>query len=354
MMRILVIGGTGFIGRYVVKSLHNTGHQVAVVHRGLTHDPWSEGVISFQCQGANLMDRQGLASLEPDFRRYAPEIIIDMLAQGEADTQAIVALFAGSAQRLIMISSQDVYLAYDKLRGVEVGPPESIPLTEAASLRKRLYPYRGTTLRAADNPEKWVDDYDKIVAERVATADPALACTILRLPRVYGPGDQQHRLFRYARRMADKRPRILMDQALAPWRWTRGYVEDIAQAIALAAVDRRAVGQIYNLGEAETLSEGQWLRLMAKVLGWMGQVVEVQKDNLPDHLKNPIDPRQHLLIDTRKIRRELGFSETVTLEESIRRTVAWELAHAPVPAEVLQAQYEAEDRAWQALNELRG
>jgi nucleoside-diphosphate-sugar epimerase len=349
-MRTLVIGGTGFIGHYAVKSLHNAGHQVAVVHRGLTETAWPEGVISFRCQGSNFMDRQGLAILELDFRSYAPEIVIDMLAQGETDTQAVVAMFAGIAQRFIMISSQDVYLAYDKLRGVEGGPPESIPLNEAARLRKQLFPYRGTTLRADNDPEQWVDDYDKILAERAAMAHPSLAGTILRLPRVYGPGDQQHRLFRYARRMADQRARILLDQSLAPWRWTRGYVEDIAQAILLATEDERAIGQIYNLGEAETLTEGAWLQLMGKVCDWRGQVIEIPRDQLPDHLKSAFDTQQHLLMDTQKIRSELGFLESVTVEESIRRTVTWELAHAPIAIDELQAQYQAEDQAWHAFS----
>jgi hypothetical protein len=40
--------------------------------------------------------------------------------------------------------------------------------------------------------------------------------------------------FTYIKRMDDGRPAILLDEAYARWRWARGYVENIAHAIALA------------------------------------------------------------------------------------------------------------------------
>ncbi len=66
-------------------------------------------------------------------------------------------------------------------------------------------------------------------------SDPDIEGTVLRLPFVYGPGDYQHRIFEYLKRMDDKRPAILLDQKRARWRWTWGYVKDVAAAIACAA-----------------------------------------------------------------------------------------------------------------------
>jgi nucleoside-diphosphate-sugar epimerase len=39
--------------------------------------------------------------------------------------------------------------------------------------------------------------------------------TVLRLPTVYGPGDYQHRLFEYLKRMDDGRPAILLGEGVA-------------------------------------------------------------------------------------------------------------------------------------------
>lgn len=349
-MRILILGGTGFIGRHVVNELSRAGHELAIIHRGRTGGQLPKTVINFQVQGSSLVDRSGLAGIKSKIRQYAPEIIIDMIAQTEADTREVVAAFAGIASRLILISSQDVYLAYGKLRGLEAGPPEPAPLTEASRLRNKLYPYRSTLPRGDEDPEKWVDDYDKILAERAAISNPELPATILRLPRVYGPGDGQHRLYRYVRRMADQRPVILVDRSLAQWRWTRGYVEDVAHAISLAASNELASRQVYNLGEADTMTEGEWIRLIGKVLGWKGQMVEAMPSQLPDHLKFPYDTAHSLLVDTTKIRQELGFEETVSKEESIWRTADWELANEPGSVEALQEEYKAEDRAWDVIN----
>ncbi|MCK9912132.1 NAD-dependent epimerase/dehydratase family protein, partial [Microbacteriaceae bacterium K1510] len=124
-------------------------------------------------------------------------------------------------------------------------------LTEESQLRLKLFPYRGT--RAG------YDDYDKILVERIFMSEPGLPCTVLRLPMVYGPGDYQHRMYSDLKRMIDNRRAIIMEETLADWRWTRGYVEDVAAAIVLAVTDERAAGHIYNVGEPEAMTMREWV-----------------------------------------------------------------------------------------------
>ncbi len=50
----------------------------------------------------------------------------------------MVEAFRGVARRVVAISSQDVYLAYGRLTGLEPGPAEPVPLTEHSPLRTRL------------------------------------------------------------------------------------------------------------------------------------------------------------------------------------------------------------------------
>ena len=85
-------------------------------------------------------------------------------------------------------------------------------------------------------------------------SEPELPGTILRFPMVYGPCDRQHRTFEYLKRMDDGRPVILLDEGQAEWRWTKGYVENLALAVVLAVTDERAAGRIYHVGERETLT----------------------------------------------------------------------------------------------------
>jgi nucleoside-diphosphate-sugar epimerase len=247
------------------------------------------------------------------------------------------------AKRVVAISSGDVYRAYGRLLRTEPGPLEPVPLSEDAPLRERLYPYRGETAREPDDPMRWADDYEKILVERVVMSDPELPGTVLRLPMVYGPEDGQHRLFGYLKRMDDGRPAILLGERLSRWRWTRGYVENIAAAVALAVSDQRAAGRVYNVGEAEALTELEWVRRVGAVAGWKGEVIVVPEDRLPGHLKMGLDTDQHLVISTSRIREELGYEEPVAREEALRRTVAWERDNPPEEIDPSLFDYEAED-----------
>ena len=237
-MRILVIGGTGFSGPHVVRRLIDIGHQLALFHRGESEADLPKGVKHI------LGDRRNITDLADQLQRFAPQVVLDMTATTERDARDIMSTFKSVAQRVIAVSSQDVYLAYGRLIGTEPGALEPVPLTEDSPLRRKLYPYRD---KAKPGDRQY--DYEKILVERLFMGDPESPGTILRFPMLYGPGDRQHRLFRYLRRMDDNRPAILLEQGMAGWRWTKGYVENIAAAIVLAVTDRNATGRIYNLGE---------------------------------------------------------------------------------------------------------
>jgi nucleoside-diphosphate-sugar epimerase len=91
---------------------------------------------------------------------------------------------------------------------------------------------------------RWLDDRDKILVERVVMGEPDLPGTILHLPMVYGPEDDAHRLFPYLKRMDDSRSGILMEEVRSRWLWTRGYVEDIAEAVVSTVLDDRAAERV--------------------------------------------------------------------------------------------------------------
>src|SRR5258708_8060792 len=158
-----------------------------------------------------------------------------MIPAIEQDALEIMSVCTGVARRVVAISSEDVYRGCGRVNGKESGRVDTVPITEDSLLRENLYPYRGETPREQDDRRRWQDDYDKILVERVVMSDPELPGTVLRLPMVYGPGDYQHRLFNFLKHMADNRPAILMDEAAAQWRCIHGYVENVADAIALAA-----------------------------------------------------------------------------------------------------------------------
>jgi nucleoside-diphosphate-sugar epimerase len=279
-----------------------------------------------------------MQNFKDEFAGFGPHTVIDMLPMTAADAEAVVAAVGDITPRIVGISSQDVYATYGVLIGTEDGPVNLEPVAESAPLRSELFPYRDRV-----DADERLYEYDKIPIERIYLSQLGLYGTVLRLPCVYGPNDYQHRMGPYLRRMQDGRSAIFLSEGQAAWRWTRGYVEDIAQGIVVAATSRRSLGRIYNLGEATAYTEREWVEAIGRTVGWQGEIRVLPVEEMPPHLRSNENYAQPLIADTGRIRDELGFDEIVDPEEGLRRTVEWELAH---PDERLTDQdfdYAAED-----------
>jgi nucleoside-diphosphate-sugar epimerase len=333
-MRVLIIGGTGFIGSYVLRRLLGEGHSVAVFHRGQSGSDLPRDALRI------TGDRRRLADYGGEFDRFGPQVVIDMIPYVEEDARALMATFRGKVERVVAVSSQDVYRAYGLFLSLEEGELEPTPYDEEAPLRTRLYPYRET----AQGGEDLAYHYDKIPVERVVMSDPQTPFTILRLPKVYGPGDRG-RLFDYLKRMDDGRESILLGERKSRWRWTRGYVENVAAAIALAVTDASAANRIYNVGEGEAISESEWARSIGQAAGWSGEVVAIPEDALPQSMLEPYRFEQHLVAETGRFCKELGFEEETPRQEALRRAVDWERANPPADIDLKRFDYAAEDEA---------
>jgi len=326
-VRVLVLGGTGFIGSFAVKELMRRGHDVTVFHRHRGHTGLPRELDHIHDEFLNVPLHHD------EFRRFAPEVVLDMVPYIDKHGHGVLHL-RGIARRAVVITSADVYRAFARLWRSELGPPDPVPLTEESPLRARRAPDASNEDRGFDNVE----------VEQAVVIDPAFPITILRFPATHGPGDPQHRLARYLRPMVDDRPAIVLSETLAAWRWARGYVENVAVAIALAVADERATARTYNVAGIDALTEGEWVRQIAESLGWGGEIVVIPDDELPEPLRQPYDFTQHMELDTSAIRSELGFRETVDESEGLRRTIEWELKTLDeVPN--LRLDYGAEDEA---------
>jgi nucleoside-diphosphate-sugar epimerase len=294
-------------------------------------------------------DRKRIDADAGQLRAFAPHIVVDLILSSGAQATAMMQVFAGVARRVVAISSMDVYRACGVFHRLEDGPLEPLPLRETSPLRSKLQTYPEAQLRMLQQVFGWLDDdYDKIPVERAVLGEPRLPGTVLRLPMIYGPGDPLHRLFPLLKRIDDRRPAILIEEPFAQWRGPRGYVENVAAAIALATVSEQAAGRIYNVAEPIAVSEHDWARDVAAAGGYTGQVVVVPSDRAPEHVKMPGNAAQHWVPDTTRIRRELGYIEPISRAEALRRTIAWERANPPTQINAAMFDYAAEDAALQA------
>lgn len=327
-MKILVLGGTLFIGLHTVKKLINMGHDVSVFHRGKHTQDLPKNLHRI------IGDRKNLQDFKEEFKKLSPEVVLDMVPFSDLTAKKVVETFKGIVKRVVAISSCDVYKAYGIINESEPKNTsiQNEVITEHSPLRTVFYPYKGKI------PQ--MEGYDKILAEKVYMNEPELSATILRLPMVYGNKDQQHRLFPYLKRMDDKRPKIIVDEITAKWRACRSYVGNVADAISLAIIDNRAEGKIYNVAEPYNFTEEEWIKQIAGITKWKGEIVIIPKEKMP----SPGNLSQHLAIDSTKIRNELGYKETVPLTKAIKKTIEWERTNPPTQINPDIFDYEKEDK----------
>lgn len=332
-MRVLILGGSGFIGSHITQRLVKRGHDVAVFARSPTPIADAELILG---------DRNHLQASSAAFRAFRPEVVVDAIAYTEQQAHGLMAAFQSIAQRLVLLSSGDVYRAYDIFYRRTDRPPDPAPLAEDSPLRDQLFPYRGVPLAIEGFNS---DDYEKILVERVAISHPELPATILRLPMVYGPGDstgQKRRFWAYLKRMEDRRPAIVLDERTARWNAPWGYAEDVAEAVRLVVENPSAAGEIYNVCDQEPLDVRSWIQELAAVAGWSGDIVVVDRECPAPSLPRKLNLDQRLDMDSHKIRRHLKFQEMFSRRQALSRTATWDLDH-PLATDPAQFDYEAED-----------
>jgi len=336
-MKILLIGGSGFIGQFAAQQLQQSGHHVAIFHRGKTSVPTGAEEI--------LGDRRFLQDHQPEFRRQKFDVVVDFVLSSGRQAQQLMDTFRGIAGRVVALSSMDVYRAWGVFFNTEQCGLQELPLTEDSELRTSRVTYPAEVLKRAQTIYGWMDDeYDKIPVEQAVLSDPKLPGTILRLPMIYGPGDPLHRFHPILKRIDDGRKQIIFADDVAPLRTPRGYVQDVAAAIALAATSPQSAERIYNVCEAESFGELDWARKIAAATGWRGEFIALPHDRAPKHLLWPGNTAQHIVASSDRIRKELGYRELLPREEAIRRTIAWERANPPAMP-TAQFDYSAEDEA---------
>ncbi|HVB39643.1 MAG TPA: NAD-dependent epimerase/dehydratase family protein [Terriglobales bacterium] len=343
-MRVLILGGTGFIGAALARVMTRQGHVVGVFHRGR------------ECEVDNGVhfhgDRVQLNACANRFADFAPEVVIDCIAGSAPAARQTLAIFGPLASRILLLSSMDVYRACGVFHGTELGALEPGLLHEASPLRRHpgLDPpsARARLRRIYGGLE---EGYDKLGMERVVAAWPNSAqLTVVRLAPVYGPGDRQRRLYKYWRRMSDERPAILLPRGLAEWRSSRAFVGNVAEGVALAAVASRAAGRLYNLADRGDCSEVEWTQLVAQAWGWKGRLLITSPESTPAHLRVSARTAQSWCADTQRIRQELGYRDPVPVPDAIAATLAWERAHPPEDTETGAGfDYHAEDEALRRL-----
>ncbi len=237
--KVLVIGGTLFIGRNLVSRLVKDGHEVTILHRKPGHD-----------LGAKVRelvaDRNDAAGFAKAIAGKGFDVVFDNVYDWErgttsAQVEATARACGDKLHRYVFISS-------------------------VAAYGGGLNHYEGDGLVADDHPDLYARN--KAMSERVLFrlhqryGFPAVT---LRPPFVYGPGNPYYREQFFWDRLRDGKPWILPGDGRRLMQFA--YVHDVVAACTAAMEEHGAVGHAFNVANARSTTQADLLGALAEAAG---------------------------------------------------------------------------------------
>lgn len=296
-MKILVIGGTQFIGRHLVERLLLEGHDVTLLNRGKTAPALFSKLQLIQ------VDRRSEDLFKQEKLKSNWDAVIDMSAYYPKEVSNLLQILNGHAGRYIQCSTLSSYIA-SSLDG-----PTPI-VTEGS-------PLHSCSAEQAIDTSAYTYGARKAECERVAMQQhSSIPVVILRPCVVIGPYDHTDRFAHWVWRAKLNEPFILPEDGLTIIR--RTYAPDLAQAFVTSLKGDHILGQAYNVAETDALSFRDTLHYLGQHLGTdpLKYAVSISSEKLLNEKVSPWSdlafwmPKTNLLVDTFKSRRDLGFVST--------------------------------------------
>ncbi|MFG1908613.1 NAD-dependent epimerase/dehydratase family protein [Kribbella sp. NPDC048928] len=248
-MRILVLGGNGFVGRAVVDDALAQGAEVASFSRGLSGTPLPAGVTQL-VGDREAGDYSALETGEWD-------AVVDLSGFRTRDVDQAMDVLGDRAGRYVFVSSHAVYVR-DLPAGTDETAPRREPLRDADVLTNETY---GPCKVACE------DDVVERYGERA---------TIVRPGRVTGPGDSSGTALYWIRRGARGGRVALPTRPEAPLQLVDS--RDVARLITRLIADERS-GAYNAIGPDSTI--GELISTAAELSGSAVDIVPIPFDAVP-------------------------------------------------------------------------
>lgn len=288
-MNILVIGGTGHVGKFLCEILKERGHKVTVATRSGSAAAGMEAVVCDVAVPETLV-----ALKNKDF---------DAVMEFPGKVKNVYDVLGGYVNHIIGCGSLWMY-----------GAPKIVPTPE---ITQSECPFKGYAQRYADM--------------HTMMADEKSLFTGIMVPNICGPGKipvewrggrdaDMHKAQKNGEKI------YLPDGAEALISPTDAY--DLAMLFVLAAEKPEKSGnQLFNVGPGRALTMTEFVRAYSDIYGSRNEIEYVSWDKY----KNEISPSignwwhfyAHMCPDDSKARELLGYKQKYSTEESMERAVKW-------------------------------
>ncbi|MFH1593007.1 MAG: NAD(P)-dependent oxidoreductase [Candidatus Woesearchaeota archaeon] len=318
-MKILVTGGSGFIGKILVEKLLQKGHKITVIVRNV----------------------KKIKELKDEVKVIVGDIrdlgIIKQAVKSQDIVYHLAALIhpAGvSKKEYFDLNSESTGRLYKE--SSKAGVKHFIYISSVACYGVT----KGGVLVKEDTKPKPIDIYgkSKLKGEERIHENKSIPFTIFRLGKIYGPGDNSAP---WVTLVGLVKRRLFMMISNGKSTIMPLYIDDAVTGLISCLNNKKTFYKTYNLVGNEIVTKKEFIKVMAKGLN-----VKPRKGYLPKSLvvsgatllepvlklfqKEPTISRKKLrfflaseLYDTSLAKKDLNFNPKVNLEEGMRNTVSW-------------------------------
>ncbi len=282
-MRILIMGGTRFIGVYLTKLLVAGGHEVVLFNRGKKAPP-VEGIT--QIHG----DRTDAAQLKEKLSSEQFDAVFDNNGRELSDTQPLAEIFQATVKHFVYVSSAGVYMKSDQMphREGDTVDPKS---RHKGKFETELY-----------------------------LQQQGLPFTSIRPVYIYGPHNYNPLEGWFFDRIVRDRPIPIPGDGMSITQL--GHCADLAAAMAAVLGNEAAIGQIYNISGDRFVTFNGLARACAEAAGKSPDEVQLVHYNPKsfDFGKRKAFPMrvQHFFADIYKAKVELNWQPQFDLVSGLK------------------------------------
>ena len=307
-MKVIIFGGTGWVGSRIVKNFHDAGCETTICSRGQGGKRKVDGIENIPQINA---DKNNESEMTKIFRQKY-DIVIDSVPTVESINN--VFKLAKGLKHYIHCSSTGGYAPLPFIPGDETMPYQGFPggggwkqKAEVDTLLMNLfhtYGFPATVIRPSYISGQGMAPIDNLGGRRLDFVDDILANVTLDLP----------------------------DAGLALLQPI--HIDDLASVFLLAAKTHQSIGQVYNICLEKAVTLTQYLEISATALD---RKVNINYIPLKDMLEKYGDSisdvglkfmATHMCFDISKAKEQLNYQPRHSTEETIEENILWQKANS--------------------------
>lgn len=300
-MKVLFLGGTGFISTSVSRLAIERGFDLYLLNRGVR----GTGPSDSHSLKADIHKADEVRAALRDVRF---DVVVDWIAYTPEDIERDLALFRGRVGQYFFISSAS---AYQK-------PPAHYWVTESTPLCNPFWDYSRNKIACEERLMRAYreESFPVTIVRPSLTYDPNLPIAI------GGWG-----CYTLADRLEKGRPIIVHGDGSSLWVVT--HAEDFAKGFLGLFGNDKALGHAFHITSDEVLTWNQIYQTIAEALGVEANIMHIPSDFIvrvaPKMTGSLLgDKTWSAVFDNSKIKSFVpGYQAVIPFREGIRRTLAW-------------------------------